>query len=216
MAAAVRADTSIVYVCNPNNPTGTHVGGADLFGFIDGLPSDVLVVVDEAYVEYATAPDYASALPLAMERDNVVVARTFSKAYGLAGLRVGYLVGSPEVFDWTRKVQLPFTVSTVAQAAAREALRHSDRLAERIHLNAAGLKLFTEELTARGIRHADSQTNFVYLRCGGDAEAFQERMLRQGVIVRPQADGWSRVSIGTEAENRAFFRALDVLEDETA
>ncbi len=212
MAAAVRPDTTVVYVCNPNNPTGTHVSAQAVFDFVDAIPSDVLVVIDEAYYEYVQAVDYHTALPLAEERDNVLVAHTFSKVYGLAGLRVGYMVGAPELIAELRRVQLPFTVSALAQAAAIEAVRHQDRVAERVERNAEGLKLFTEALTERGIPLAESQTNFVYCRPTDDGEALAEALLPHGVIVRVMGDpGWIRVTVGTEAENLAFFAALDAL-----
>ena len=212
MRAAVRADTTIVYVCNPNNPTGTHVAAKSLFAFVDSIPDRVLVVVDEAYCEYAQAVDYHTALPLTRERENVLVARTFSKVYGLAGLRCGYMVGAPATLAELRRVQLPFTVGSLAQVAAVEALRHQDRVAERAERNAAGLKLFFEELAERGIPFADSQANFVYLRPGDDGEATAAALLPHGVIVRPMGDpGWIRVTVGTDAENRAFFRALDAV-----
>ena len=210
MLAAVRADTTVVYVCNPNNPTGTHVGADALFAFIDALPGDVLVVVDEAYHEYVRAVDYHTAQPLAVARDNVVVARTFSKVYGLAGLRCGYLVGRQATLEALARLQLPFTVGNLAQVAARTALGHQDRVAALVEENAAGVKLFTEELAARGIPHADSQANFVWMQPGADGPAFAGAVLRHGVIVRPLGpDGWVRVTVGTEDENRRFFAALD-------
>ncbi len=210
MLGEIRPDTTVVYVCNPNNPTGTHVAAEAVWEFVDAVPEGVLVVVDEAYFEYAQAADYGTALPLALERPNVVVARTFSKVYGLAGLRCGYMVGPPEVLAEFRRVQLPFTTNTLAQVAAVEALRHQDRVAERVQRNAEGLKLFAEELAARGIPFADSQTNFVYLHPGGnDAQAFKRELLTHGVIVRPFENGWVRVSVGTDEENHAFFKALD-------
>jgi histidinol-phosphate aminotransferase len=211
MAAAVRDDTTVVYVCNPNNPTGTWVADADLVAFIEAVPRDVMIVVDEAYIEYATAVDCSTVLPLALERGNVLVARTFSKIYGLAGARLGYMVGTPENFAELRRIQLPFSANSLAQAAAIEALRHQDRVAERARHNAAGLKVFADELGARDIPFAPSQTNFVYCRPGDDAEEFKEAMLRQGVIVRPQEDGWVRVTVGTEPENSRFFAALDAI-----
>lgn len=214
MAAAVREDTTVVYLCNPNNPTGTYVPGEDLFDFIDRLPRSVLVVVDEAYHEFAQAADYGSALPLALERDNVLVTRTFSKVYGLAGLRVGYLVGHPGTLDHLRRAQIPFSVGSLAQVAATESLEHPDRVTERIERNTEGLKLFSDELASRRIPYADSHTNFVYLKPGDDAGKAHEAMLRRGVIIRPMEDGWCRVTVGTEAENRIFFETLDEVRPE--
>ncbi len=211
MAAAVRPDTSVVYVCNPNNPTGTHVPGSEVGDLIDRLPDDVLAVVDEAYYDYAQAADYGSMLSRALERPNVIVARTFSKVYGLAGLRVGYAIGDPDTIAELRKAQAPFSVNTLAQVAAIEALRHPDRVEERIRANAEGLKLFHEELTARGIVHADSQTNFVYLVLDRDGGELKRQLLELGVIVRPMSGGAVRVTVGTEPENRRFFAALDLV-----
>ena len=209
MRSAIRDDTTVVYVCNPNNPTGTHVAAQDLVDFIDSIPDRILVVVDEAYYEYAQAADYYTARSLALERPNVVVAHTFSKVYGLAGLRVGYMIGDDAIFRQTRRVQLPFTVNSIAQVAAIEALRHQDRVADRVQRNAEGLKLFYEELSERGIDFAHSQANFVYMKAGADSAALKDALLPLGVIIRPMDGAWSRVSIGTEAENARFFEALD-------
>ncbi|MDP8959561.1 MAG: histidinol-phosphate transaminase [Actinomycetota bacterium] len=214
MAAGVRPHTTIVYVCNPNNPTGTYVPADDLFEFIDRLPGRLLVVVDEAYFEYAQAADYGSALPLALERDNVLVTRTFSKVYGLAGLRVGYLVGHPDTLDQLRRAQIPFSVSSIAQVAAMESLKYPVRVAERIQRNAEGLKLLSDELAERGIPFVESQTNFVYLKAGGDSQRAHQACLGKGAIIRPMAEGWCRVSVGTEVENRAFLEALDEVRPE--
>ncbi len=209
MAAALRPDTTAVYLCNPNNPTGTYVPGAVLEEWIETVPERVLVVIDEAYAEYALAEDFASALPLTASRNNVVVTRTFSKVFGLAGLRVGYAVAVPSTLEQLRRTQLPFTVSAPAQVAAVEALRWPGRLEERVRANAAARSLFSAELANRGITHADSQANFVYLRPGDDerrtAQLFEER----GVIIRPVAAGWVRVTVGSLAENARFLSVLD-------
>lgn len=209
LAAAIRPDTSLIYLCNPNNPTGTHVGRDAVSDFIEAIPDDVVVIVDEAYYEYARAPDFGSALPLAMERDNVLVAHTFSKVYSLAGLRVGYMLGDPATISGLRRVQAPFSVNTVAQAAATAALRHQDQVADRVQRNAATMKLFYEELTERGYEFVESQTNFVFLHPRRRAEAFQRAMAANGIVVRPFGQGWIRVTLGAEAENARFFSALD-------
>ncbi len=148
LAAAVRGDTRALFVCNPNNPTGTHIAGAAVRSLIERVPDEVLVVIDEAYHEYVQSPDYESMLLVATERDNVVVTRTFSKVYGLAGLRVGYAVTNPELIAELRKVQAPFSVSDLAQAAAIEALRHQERVEERVRRNTAALEKFHVELEA--------------------------------------------------------------------
>jgi histidinol-phosphate aminotransferase len=211
IVGAVRPDTAAVFVCNPNNPTGTHISAKAVSALVDALSEDVLVVVDEAYHEYVRADDYGSMVALAVERPNVLVTRTFSKVYGLAGLRVGYAVGRGDVVTELRKVQAPFTVSDVAQAAAVEALRHPARVAERVRLNAAGIDLLHEELTRRRIVHCESQTNFVFLRLGEDETLAHQLLLRRGVIVRPLSGGWLRVTVGTEPENRRFLGSLDAV-----
>ncbi len=209
MQAAIRDDTTVVYVCNPNNPTGTHVPGDALERFIDGVSDEVLIVVDEAYHEYATAPDYRSMLSLAAERDNVLVTRTFSKIYSLAGLRVGYAVTAPDNIAQLRRIQLPFSVSNLAEVAAVEALRHQDRVAARCADNRAGIAHLTAGLRARGCKVADSQTNFVYASFD-DAERVNVGLLERGVIVRPAFPrGWLRISVGTQEEMERFFAALD-------
>jgi len=210
MRAAVRDDTTVMYVCNPNNPTGTHVPSAAIESLIDSVPEHVLVVVDEAYHEYAVAPDYATLVPLAAERPNVVVTRTFSKIYALAGLRVGYAVAAPECIARFRRIQLPFSVSSPAQAAATEALRHQDRVAQRRRANRAAVDDLSAGMRDRGITVADSQTNFVYADLGD--RSVEERFLSEGVIVRPVVpEGWFRINTGTGAEMERFFAALDAI-----
>lgn len=208
MLEAIRPDTTVVYVCNPNNPTGTHVGSDPVRAFVEAVPPHVLVVIDEAYYEFPGAADFASALPLARERDNVVVAHTFSKAYGLAGLRVGYFVGSAATLSQLRRIQLPFSVSTLAQVAATEALRHQDLVAERMAANRAGLKLVEDGLRQRGIEFADSQTNFVYVRPPIPAADCFVALQARGVVVRDVGDA-VRITVGTDEENARLLLALD-------
>jgi histidinol-phosphate aminotransferase len=210
MAGAVRDDTTVVYICNPNNPTSTHVPGDALEAFIDGLSENVLVVIDEAYAEYATAPDYRSMLPLASSRPNVMVTRTFSKVYGLAGLRVGYAVTAPETIIQLRRIQLPFSVNTLAEVAAVEALHQPHLVERRIEENAAAVAFLSAGLSDRGYPVADSQTNFVYAGFGGASEEVFESLMAMGVIVRPVLPaGWLRVTAGTPAQNKRFLSALD-------
>jgi histidinol-phosphate aminotransferase len=211
LAAAVRPDTTVVYLCNPNNPTGTYVATEDVRRFVAGLPQSVLVVVDEAYFEFVERSDYRSMVKEAAEAPNLVVMRTFSKIYGLAGLRIGYLVGHPEVLAGLRRTQLPFTVTTLAQHAAVEALRHPDEVARRLSLNAAGVLQVTDGLRSRGMPVADSVTNFVYTRPPIDAGDFVESLLRRGVIVRPTGSPWVRITVGTDAENSACLTAIDAV-----
>ena len=210
MLGAIRPDTTAVYLCNPNNPTGTHVSAAGVEAFVDAIPDRILVIIDEAYFEFSTAADFASALPLALERDNVVVAHTFSKAYGLAGLRAGYFVGSVATLDELRRIQLPFSVSTLAQVAAIEALKHQDLVAARVAANRSGLEAITAGLRRRGLEFAESQANFVYVRPPIPATECLEAMAALGVIVRDVGDA-VRISVGTDQENQRLFQALDAV-----
>jgi histidinol-phosphate aminotransferase len=207
LVEAVRDDTTLLYLCNPNNPTGTHLSSEIVSWIIDEVPDRVLIVVDEAYLHYAAAADFATAIPSALERDNVVVAHTFSKVYGLAGLRVGYAVGQPATLRTLRKTQTPFPVTAVGQAAAAEALRHQDRVAERVTHNARERSRLLAALDSLGIEHADSHTNFVFHRSSGTFADF----IPQGVIVRPGIDGWVRTTIGLESENDRFLEAIQVV-----
>ncbi len=206
MAAAVREDTRVVYVCNPNNPTGTHVSAEAVAGLVDALPSDMLIMVDEAYGEYVTAPDWSTAIPLALEHSNVVVTRTFSKIFGLAGLRVGYAIGAPRTLASFLATQPPFSVTILGQAAAVEALRHTDRLEQRVKDNQLGREWLAAELGAGGHQVVASQANFVWVLAGDEATAIGERMLERGVIVRPMGPG-IRITVGTESENERVVAA---------
>lgn len=210
MFVALRADTKVVFLCNPNNPTGTHRSASDVTAFIDAVPEKVLVVVDEAYSEYATAADYGSAMELALGRPNVIVLRTFSKIYSLASLRVGYAIGQPSTLADLRRAQAPFTVNGLAQVAALTAIRYPLRVDQRARFNAEERTRLEKELAARQLEFVPSQANFVYLRPRDDeGEAFNG-FLHKGVIVR-QFGGWIRVTIGTMDENDKFLDALDAL-----
>lgn len=204
---AWRSDTTVVYICNPNNPTGTTVAGAELAAFIESVPERTLVVIDEAYFEFAEPVETMA--ELALTKQNVVVTRTFSKVYGLAGLRVGYALGASNVLAELRKAQPPFTVSSLAQVAAIESLRYPHRVAERIRVNKEGRTLLEKELDARGIEHTVSQANFVYLGLGTDSDRAFDHFVHGGVIVRPFGDGWLRVTVGVEADNLRFVQVLD-------
>jgi histidinol-phosphate aminotransferase len=210
LIAAVRDDTTVLYVCNPNNPTGTSIGADAVRRLVDQVPSEVMVMVDEAYFEYVTDPEYGTALPLVDSHDNVVVLRTFSKVYGLAGLRVGYAVAQPHVIRHLRRGQPPFSVSSIAQEAARVALRHRDRLSERVAANTAGRDQIEAGLAVRDLEYVPSETNFVLFTPPGDPAAFADALLKRGVIVRP-IGGRLRVSVGLTDENARFLAAVDEL-----
>ena len=208
MLAAIQPDTTLVFVCNPNNPTGTYVAGDELTAFIDQTPEETLVVVDEAYCELVTAADYTTCVPLALERDNVVVTRTFSKVFGLAGLRVGYAVGAPDTLGKLRRGQVPFSVNSIAQAAAEAALGCVDELRQRVRDNAGVRDHLEKGLADRGLEYVGSQTNFVLLPSLPDPSGVADALLRRGVIVRLLGDS-IRVTVGTGEENERFLTALD-------
>lgn len=213
MRSAVRDDTTLMYVCNPNNPTGTVVASKAVEELVDSLPDGVLVVVDEAYHHYVDDPEYRTLIPLALESPNLLVLRTFSKIYGLATHRVGVAIGVPGTLAELRKIQAPFSVSQIAQVAATASLGNDAELDRRIESNRAERANLCAALDERGIRFARSQTNFVLAHLGDQAEDIGDAFSRQGVIIRPISGGWARVTIGTPDENRRFLEALDQIRD---
>jgi histidinol-phosphate aminotransferase len=210
---AVTPRTKIVYVCHPNNPTGTMNTRAELAAFFDRIPEGVLVVVDQAYFEYIDDADYVDAVEEHLKRGRrVVVLRTFSKIYGLAGLRVGYAVGPGRCIAAMAKVRRPFDLTTPAQVAALASLGHEQELADRRKINRAGLESLSGTLREHGFDPVPSVGNFVYADTGRDATALFDALLREGVIVRPLAGFGAptavRVSVGTPEENELFAAAL--------
>ena len=201
MAAAVTERTKAVLLCTPNNPTGPALTDAEVRAFVDRLPSDVLVVIDEAYREFVRQADSLDALALVRERSNVVVMRTFAKAYGLAGLRVGFLVGPEEVATAVRACALPFGVSSVAQAAAVASLRAEPELLERVDALVAERTRVVEALAEQGWELPDAQGNFVWFPVGDRALELAAAAEEAGVMVRPFAGEGVRVSIGERAAN---------------
>ncbi len=207
MADAITDRTRLIFVCNPNNPTGTVVEAAALRAFLERVPSDLLVVLDEAYIEYARLDDAHAydAIELRKEFGNLVVLRTFSKAYGLAGLRVGYAVAAPEVVVALSKVHIPFSVNSLAQAAAIAAIGASDQLLERTDAVAAERTRVTAALREAGYRVAQSQANFVWLELGDDAAPFAADAAAAGLVVRPFAGEGVRVTVTVPEENDTFL-----------
>ena len=209
MAEAIRPDTTVVYLCNPNNPTGTIVSSDALDRFIELVPDSVLVVVDEAYHDYVTDDTYATAIGHAVRRSNIVVLRTFSKVFALASHRVGYAVAAPETITEMRKAQAPFGVTEVGQAAAVASLGDRAELDRRVRANSAARHHVLGALAERALGHTQSHTNFVYLELGFPATESSARLADKGVIARPMSGGWLRVTIGSEQENQRFLGALD-------
>lgn len=209
MAEAIDDDTTVVVVCNPNNPTGTIKSAEEVEGFIESVPESVLVIVDEAYHEFVTDPRYRTEIPLAVSRPNVVVLRTFSKIYALAALRIGYAVATPDLLTEVRKVQAPLTVNRVAQVAAKASLGQPEELDRRRTENAARRHHLTGALQERGLDVAESHTNFLFFDLGDRAGEIIEVMTAKGVIIRGMGEGRVRATIGNDEENRRLLEALD-------
>jgi histidinol-phosphate aminotransferase len=207
MAEAITDRTRLVLVCSPNNPTGTAVGRADLERFLDRVPKHVLVVIDEAYREFVRNPDVPDAIEIYRSRPNVAVLRTFSKAYGLAGLRVGFAVAHEPVADALRKTAVPFGVSGLAQAAAVASLAAEAELLERVAALVDERSRVQAALREQGwSRVPASQANFVWLRLGERTDEFAAACEEAGVVVRPFAGEGARVSIGEPEANDLFLR----------
>ena len=212
LLAAITPRTKLVYICQPNNPTGTMNTTDELDAFFAAVPDDVLTVVDQAYFEYIDRPDYADAVERYLKAGRrVVVLRTFSKIYGLAGLRVGYAVGPSDVCAAMAKVRRPFDVTTPAQVAALASLDDAAELARRRAVNAEGLVRLESALRDHGFDPVPSVGNFLYVETG-DGQALFEQLLREGIIVRPLAGfgapGAVRISVGTPEELDLFAAAL--------
>jgi histidinol-phosphate aminotransferase len=205
MADAITDRTRLIFVCNPNNPTGTVVHRAELEEFLGRVPDDCLVVLDEAYTEYVRDAQVANGLDLYRDRPNVAVLRTFSKAYGLAGLRVGFLVGHEPVAAAVRKTMLTFTVNALAQAAAIASLDAEPELLERVEAVVHERDRVRGELLSQGWSVPPTQANFVWLRLGDDTQDFAAACDREGVSVRPFGAEGARVSIGDQEANDAFL-----------
>ena len=212
MAGAMTPQTRIVFIANPNNPTGTLVAKHELLEFLEAISGDVLVALDEAYDEYLPEELKSESVSWLGRFPNLVITRTFSKAYGLAGLRVGFALCSCPVADMMNRVRQPFNVNSIALAAARAALSDIEFVAKSVRLNAKGMKQITRGLDALGLRYIPSHANFVSFEAR-DTEMLYSKLLRRGVIVRPIASyempTFLRVSIGLEVENARFLRALE-------
>ncbi|MDF5753543.1 histidinol-phosphate transaminase [Spongiactinospora sp. TRM90649] len=208
MAAALTPATRVVIVCNPNNPTGTTVRGEELRDFLDRVPRDCLVVLDEAYREYVRDPGVPDGLDLARDRPNVAVVRTFSKAFGLAGLRVGYLVAHRDVAREVRKTRLPYSVNHLAQVAARASLRAQDELMDRVERTVKERERVRTALTDLDVPVAPSQANFVWLPLHDRTADFAAACAAAGVNVRAYPGDGVRVTIGLPEDNDAFLGAV--------
>jgi histidinol-phosphate aminotransferase len=209
MAAAITDRTRLVFVCNPNNPTGTAVRRAELERFLDRVPADVLVVLDEAYREFITDPEVPDGVDLYRDRPNVAVLRTFSKAYGLAGLRVGFAVAHEPVADALRKTAVPFGVSQLAQDAAVASLRAEPALLERVRALVAERTRVVEALSGQGWTVPETHANFVWLRLGERTADFAAACERAGATVRPFPGEGVRITIGETEANDLLLQAAE-------
>lgn len=214
LAAAVTERTKIVFVCNPNNPTGTSVGAEEFDRFAGGLPDDVVLVVDEAYREFARRPDFPDLLAWVRRRPGTIALRTFSKIYGLAGIRIGYGVADPELAGYLQRARHPFNVNRLAEVAALASLDDTEHAERSRRVNEEGARYLSEELAALGIEVWPTDANFVLARAGAD---IHEALLREGVIVRPLT-GFGmpehiRISIGLPEENERLIKTLTRLRE---
>jgi histidinol-phosphate aminotransferase len=212
MLAAIRPDTRIVWIANPNNPTGNFLPYPEVRVFLEAVPREVVVVLDEAYNDYLPPAERVDTAAWIADFPNLVVTRTFSKIFGLAGLRVGYALASAEIADLMNRVRQPFNVNNLAIAAAIAALDDHLFVAESYELNRRGMEQLVAGLKRLGLEHIPSHGNFVTFRAG-DGAAVNQKLLKQGVIVRPIGGyglpEWLRVTIGTEPENARFLEALE-------
>jgi len=212
IARAVTPQTRIVYIANPNNPTGTAFGAAEFSAFLQRVPGDVLIVYDEAYIEYPERPDLPDWRELYKQYNNLLTLRTFSKVYGLAGLRIGYGIGHPTLVAEMNKLRTPFNVTSVGQAAALAALDDPDHVHRSVESNRTERKRLFESLSALGLSPVPSETNFLLVPIGPHAKSLCDELLHEGVIVRPMA--WMgfpdaiRISVGSPAENTRLIGAI--------
>jgi histidinol-phosphate aminotransferase len=212
MAKAIAPKTRVIYLANPNNPTGTAFSGKAFEEFLGRVPDGVLAVLDEAYIHYALSVGLQDSVEAYRKRKNMLILRTFSKVYGLAGLRIGYAIGTSELLLAMNKLKTPFNTSGVAQAAALAALDDKEHVARCIETNATERARICAGLTKMGLRPVESEANFVFMEVGPDAKEISDELLRKAVIVRPL--GWMgfpeaiRVSVGTTDENEKFLRAM--------
>jgi histidinol-phosphate aminotransferase len=214
MAALVRPRTRLVFIANPNNPTGTAVSAVEMKAFVDSMPEDVIVCVDEAYREFARGADFPRTIGYVLEGRPVVVLRTFSKIYGLAGLRIGYGIARPEMVSYLDRVRQPFNVNSLAQVAALAALGDDAHIERTRRNNSEGLDYLFGALRAMGLECVPTEANFFLVRVGDGAGVY-DALLKKGVIVRPMA-GYGlpehiRVTVGLPEENRRFIESLNPL-----
>lgn len=208
MADAVTSKTRILFIANPNNPTGTINTRTEFDRLMERLPDGMLVVVDEAYHEYVTDPEYADSLKHFRAGRDILILRTFSKIYGLAGLRIGYGIARQDIVAEMNKIRAPFNTNSIAQRAATEALRDEEHVNRSREINEEGKKFLYQELDSLGLKYIPTEANFIYMPIEQDSKTIYEVLLKQGVIVRPIGPKEIRVTIGLPEENKRFIEAL--------
>ncbi len=209
MLNAITDKTKLIWLCNPNNPTGTMFTEKELIDFLDKVPENIVVVYDEAYREFVTRDDYTKdSIPLLNKYPNLIILRTFSKIYGLASLRVGYTMASEEIITNINKVRGPFNVNTLAQVAAIAALDDEDFLRRSYEVNVEGKEYLYKEFDKLKLEYAPSETNHIFVNVQRNGNEVFVELQKRGVIIRPQIGDWIRVSIGTMDENRTFIEKL--------
>ncbi len=214
---ALTPDTAIVFVCNPNNPTGTILSGEEIRSFLDRLPKDVIMVLDEAYGEFVTSPDFQSGRDLIGDYPNLIVTRTFSKIYGLAGLRLGYAMACPETMQNIFRAKQAFNVNLLAQKAGAEALKDSEFIEKTLDLCRQGKDFLYKALEEEGFFFYPSEANFICIRVDRNSKEVFDLFLEQGMAIRPLAsfgmEQWIRYTIGTEEQNKEFIRLMKLLKE---
>lgn len=208
MAESITPETRLVFISNPNNPTGTIVTDREVKDFMNNIPEDVLVVFDEAYAEYVTSDRYPETMNYLREGRNIAILRTFSKIYGLAGLRIGYGLTKIEIADMLNRVRQPFNTNVLAQVAALSALEDEHHVAESRRINNEGKEFLYKEFDSMGIRYLPSEANFIYFQVGNDGRGIFDAMLKEGVIIRHIGGPNLRVTIGLPEENKRFVEVF--------
>lgn len=208
---SIQSHTKLIFICNPNNPTGTWHDHQTLLSFLDEVPSHIIVVVDEAYAEYAEALQFPQLIPELIKRENLILLRTFSKLYGLAGLRVGYALSNPRIVNEIKRVKQPFNVNLLAQLAAKESLLDQDHIDRSLEVNRSGLQLICQLLDELNWEYMETQGNFITFKVGDHAVDYVKSLESQGLIMRSLAsfglDQWVRLTVGTP-EELSFWQLL--------
>jgi len=215
LRAQVNDDTGVIFIANPNNPTGTWLDSESLHAFISSIPEHVIVVLDEAYVEYVCEDSYPHSLPWLQQFPNLLITRTFSKVYGLAGLRIGYSISHPDLADMLNRVRQPFNTNTLAQTAALAALEDTDHLNRSVDSNQQGLQQISKAFDDLGLQYIPSVGNFICFKTALPGAEVYQGLLRQGIIIRPVSNygmpDFLRVTVGSAQQNDRFLQALTEL-----